>query len=254
MKNQFITNPLKNIDQIKKSVKQHGIALFECDFEQEDFTEFGDLLGGVYKHRDSVTNGITVVKNTIDKSQSMSGYFGLTSSSLFPHTDRSTLDTPPNILLLYCKSQSGEGGESTLVDMKSVISEIANDSDFENHPIFEKNSVIFDDGRSCHKGSIIERIEDGSFYLRYRNDEFGYFNSKILHHLKRIEEVISNHRVLFKLKNNQGYIINNGRFLHGRTEFKGEREMWRLLVFDNFMEHKGFNLEKTYEYSQADSI
>lgn len=249
MNNQIIKNPLQNISQMQSLIASNGIAFFEEDFNQEQFIEFGKKFGEIYLHRDSITNGITVVKSVINKENVDSGFYGLTSSSLFPHTDRSSLDEPPNILALYCKNQSGEGGESTLVDIKDVIEEMSKHSDIENHPIFEMNSAIFDDGKTSHKGSIIEKVKDGSYYLRFRNDEFGYFNSKIFPSIKMFQETVLNKKVTVKLNDGQGFIINNGRFLHGRNEFNGNREMWRLLLSDNFMQHKGFNLKNIYEYN-----
>ncbi|GEM_PF-3853781 len=236
--------PLEKINQLQQLISKNGIVFFEHEFDQDEFLEFSKQFGEIYKHRDSISNGITIVKNEIDKEKADIGHKGLTTSSLFPHTDRSSLDNPPNVLILYCKNQSGDGGESILVDVKSMINDLIKDSNIENHPIFEQNSVIFNDGKTSHTGSIIERINDGSFYLRYRNDEFGYFNSKVYPYLEKIESLILDKQLFTKLKKNQGFIINNGRFLHGRKEFQGSREMWRVLISDNFMKRKGFILEK----------
>ena len=52
----------------------------------------------------------------------------------------------------------------------------------------------------------------------------------------------------FKLKKNQGYIINNGRFFHSRKGFSSDREMWRLLLDDNFMAHRGFLTTKRKQH------
>lgn len=249
----FTLQPLAEIDQLKSTLEQDGIAFFESDFNQDEFIQFSEQFGQLYKHRDSISNGITIVKSSMEESQANSGYFGLTSSSLFPHTDRSTLDNPPNILILYCKNQSGVGGESTLVDFKQVFEQLLKEQQDGSHPILEKDSVIFDDGKTRHKGSIIEKLDDGSYYLRFRNDEFGYFNSKIFPYLNEFESKINANKQLMKLKTGQGYIINNGRFLHGRSSFQGEREMWRTLVNDQFMKQRGFKLIE-HESIQANSI
>lgn len=158
---------------------------------------------------------------------------------LFPHTDRSTLSTPPNIVILFCKKQSGEGGETILIDAKDIIEKMQIKYS-SRLPLFDKDSVIFDDGNSYYKGSIIESLNDDSFLLRFRNDKFAFFNSSLIDFLPTFYKFIKENTLEIKLSENCGYIIHNGRYLHGRNKFYGEREMWRLLIHDNFLDYKGF--------------
>ncbi|MDL1912998.1 MAG: hypothetical protein FDW93_00505 [Bergeyella sp.] len=100
---------------------------------------------------------------------------------------------------------------------------------------------MFRDLNSTYIGNIFNKDDrNESYFLRFRNDKFGYFNTELNDLLHVFYELIEKYKIVFKMKKNQGYIINNGRFLHGRTEFIGFREMWRILAFDNFLKYKGF--------------
>lgn len=249
----FISNPLDKIDFLKEKIESDGCAFFNKEFSEEEFINFGQNFGSVYTHRDSTSNGITLVKSVIENATAKSGYFGMTTSHLFPHTDRSTVETPPNILMFYCKTQETKGGESILIDGK-VLFEILKEKESNNIcPILEQNSAVFADKDNFYKGSIFEKIDDGSIYLRFRNDNFSFFNARIYSYLNELYKEMAYNQITFKLKKNQGYIINNGRFFHGRKGFSGDREMWRLLLNDSFLKQRGF-LTKKSELYELDKI
>jgi len=231
----------KGYGEVRKEIESKGVSFFKQNFNQGDFLQFGNSFGDIYKHRDSKNNSITIVSNVDEVSNSNEGYKGFTNSSLFPHTDRSTINKPPNILILYCKQQSKKGGETVLIDMKKVLDFCLNKYP-SNCFMLNKNSVIFDDGKDKYKGSLIEFLEDGSYGLRFRNDRFGYFNSDIIDYLPEFYKLIEYNKITIKIPPNCGYIINNRRFLHGRSEFNGSREMWRLLIHDNYFKYLGFKL------------
>ena len=105
---------------IMTTIESEGIVFFENFLTENEFSSVSKLYGTIYTHRDSKEHGITIVSNSIEEKETKEGFKGLTSSELFPHTDRSTIQNPPNLLLLYCHNQSGLGGETTIVDTKKV--------------------------------------------------------------------------------------------------------------------------------------
>ena len=146
------------------------------------------------------------------------------------------------MLFLYCKEASGIGGESILVDTKLILSDLylklGKNNAFTSH-----GNVIFSDFSSFFVGNIFNKDECGNYFLRFRNDKFGYFNSEISQFMDVFYDLIEKYKVIFKLEKNHGYIVNNGRFLHRRKEFEGSREMWRVLAHDNFLPIKGFSYD-----------
>lgn len=230
-----------DINETKSNLTNVGISFFSGNYELNDFSNFCKNFGTIYFHRDSNESGITVVKNKMDSNITEEGFVGLTNNDLFPHTDRSTIKNPPNVLILYCKYQSGQGGETTLIDTKKILSSLIEKFGLK-FPLLEKNNTIFSDNIEMHKGNIFEVLEDGSYFTRFRNDKFAYFNSEVINILPEFYRLIKENTFTLKLEEGQGYIINNGRYLHGRNGFNGSREMWRILLHDNFLKQKGFNL------------
>jgi len=221
----FITNPFEKIEVLQKKIITEGVVFFESELTTDSLLNQAKKLGSIYKHRDSHFDGITVIKSVYAPKETKSGYFGFTNSYLSLHTDRSTLKVVPNILIFYCKTNDCVGGESILVDGKDLINYFQTKYSETNCPLFYNNSVIFSDNSSFYKGSIFEKIGNKSYQLRFRNDEFSFFNPNVHSFLQEFYEVMEDKKVEFKLKKNQGYIINNNRYLHGRKGFNGKREM-----------------------------
>lgn len=240
----FIDN-LVNEELIKNSLSNDGIVFFNSVMDMDGFKAYGEKLGDIFCHPNSLKNGVTIVKTTNDENiKRKLGNRGFSSSNLFPHTDRSTMLNPPNLLMFYCNEQSGVGGESILIDSKKIFEDIVKEGDEEFIKfIFKDRVVIFDDNITSYKGNIIEILKDGSFFLRFRNDAFSFFSPKYYAFLNHFYDVIDRHKIVVKLNVGHGYIVNNGRFLHGRMAFDGVREMWRLLIYSNFLKIKGFDSE-----------
>ncbi|MDL1912997.1 MAG: TauD/TfdA family dioxygenase [Bergeyella sp.] len=111
----------KSTDEIKRLLENNGCYFFEKEFEKPTYVGFCSLYGKIFKHRDSNDDGITIVKNDL---KNKDGFYGLSSKELFPHTDRSTEKIVPNLLFLYCKESSVEGGESIIIDSKKILLEL----------------------------------------------------------------------------------------------------------------------------------
>ena len=84
----FISNPLNELENFKKQIGTKEYIFFEEELSEKEFVNFGNRLGTVYSHRDSSSNGIIVVKSVYHAPEAELGYFGMTNSHLFPHTDR----------------------------------------------------------------------------------------------------------------------------------------------------------------------
>ncbi len=244
MENKTIYN-LEDTTVLKRALSNDGIVFFNSELNMNDFRVQGELFGDIFFHPHSSEKGITVIKNSSDNIlEKREGYKSFSTSNLFPHTDRSTMLNPPNLLMFYCNKQSGKGGESILIDIKGVFEEIVEDGNEEFiELIFKKVSVIFDDNITSYKGNFIEILQDGSYFFRFRNDDFSFFTPKTHVFLSYFYNLIDKHKIIIELDEGQGYIINNGRFLHGRNEYDGNREMWRILIDSNFLEVRGFESE-----------
>lgn len=230
-----------NFGRIRELVDSQGLAFFDGFEDTTQLLALATYLGQIFRHRDSDELGITHVKSAA--MPQASGFYGFTNKGLPFHTDRSTVPDPPNVLILACKQESSVGGETILADGKSILCELTADAPTVEHPLIDKQAVIFDDSKDCFKGNIFTKEGDGSYTLRYRRDDFAYFSSPVIKELAKFDALADKHSFCVKLHAGDGYVINNRWWLHGRKEFSGEREFLRLLVSDRSLSNKGIVLQ-----------
>lgn len=99
------------------------------------------------------------------------------------------------------------------------------------HTLAQDGLVTFDTIQSTSELlQFCTRLPDGSICLRFRYDSLGYYTAPVCTVLPIFLNLLERHTISFTLQKQQGYILQNGRWLHGRTAFRGEREMYRVLV------------------------
>ncbi|WP_419868547.1 TauD/TfdA family dioxygenase [Chryseobacterium sp. CT-SW4] len=230
-----IFNLLKDTDEIKSEFQTTGKIFFKCDkMDIDQFCNISKEFGEI-EQQDFQNEKVTIITT-----KDCCGDFN-DNNELFPHTDRSTLENPPNILIYYYRSPSDVGGETWLIDTKKILLEILLKYG-EDCKILQQAYAVFSDQSETYIGNIFEKLKDGSYCVRFRNDKFEYLNRDLIEFLPLFYDRIEKYKETVKLEKGYGYMIHNGRFLHGRAGFTGKREAWRLLLHDNFMDHKGFLL------------
>lgn len=234
---------LEDIDLVSNQLNDRGLVTFENIDSKDQLISTSKHFGEIFLHRDSDVNGVTHVVNKGDLDEKV-GYQGLTSAGLNLHTDRSGVSIPPELLVFYCNTPATHGGETILVDGKDVYYNLRKEYPGILNLILKENSVLFGNGNDNVSSSIFNFIGIDRLQVRFRYDELGFYSSSIISIMPLFLEVLERCSSSFKLRKNQGYIIKNDRFLHGRTPFSGPREMYRiLLTLDkkiNNMIEKGF--------------
>ncbi|QUL57072.1 TauD/TfdA family dioxygenase [Paenibacillus tritici] len=232
------------VENISRKLDRFGLVTFENIHSREQLINFAEKFGAIFMHRDSDADGITVV-NDRGYEEITAGYEGLSNAELTLHTDRSGEKSPPELMFFVCKKQALVGGETFLVDGKEVLDIMSKEYQSEYHQILENKSVIFGGADELYCGSMINRLSNGNYSIRFRFDELGYFSSNTYNAVKRLLQVMKERAFKLRLKENQGYLIKNDRILHGRTNFQGEREMHRLLVCLNHLSRiaPGFDMQ-----------
>ena len=148
---------------------------------------------------------------------------------LFFHTDRSGWDQPPGLLLTSLQVKSETGGESLLVDSQEVIEAIRI-----RHP--KLLGLITDSKYSSFRnddGIFVPRpiYDEATGILRFRFDDGIQLSASLVDAFPTLRALIYEFARPICLETGQCYIIDNHRFLHGRTSFTGERELLRTLVY-----------------------
>ena len=147
---------------------------------------------------------------------------------LFFHTDRSGWDLPPRLLLTTLKVQCQTGGESLLVDGYKVIDSIRVHDSFlyklltsSKHSSFKADDGIF-------RPRPIYDEKTGIF--RFRFDDDIQLSASLVDRFADLRQLVYKHAHAIALQPGQSYLVDNHRFLHGRTSFTGPRELLRVLA------------------------
>lgn len=88
------------------------------------------------------------------------------------------------------------------------------------------------------------RADDGSFYprplysessniLRFRFDDGIQLSASLIDRFSELRTILFEHAHAISLESGQSYVVNNHRFLHGRTSFTGSRELLRVLAYSH---------------------
>ncbi|MER6790978.1 TauD/TfdA family dioxygenase [Amycolatopsis mediterranei] len=79
-------------------------------------------------------------------------------------------------------------------------------------------------------GNVFEPGHRGLVGIRLRRDELARFAPHTQRRLAVLAQTIDRHTIVLPTNVGSGYVVNNRRWLHGRTAFAGPRTMCRALV------------------------
>lgn len=206
----------------------HGLVTFDRIFGRDGALTLMRSFAMVLQHRDSDPGGVTVLTASEPLARVRSGFAGFTSQELKPHTDGSSLPRPPTLVMLVCAVPAGEGGTTEAIDGREVYDSLVAEAPEVLRELLMPRSVLFGRGAG-HLGSIFEPVGGGGVCIRFRHDDLARFSPAVTAVLPQFLEVIRTRTVRFRLGPGQGYVLQNGRWLHGRTGFTGHRRIYRIL-------------------------
>jgi len=204
----------------------HGLVTFDQIFGRDAALRLMRSIATVVQHRDSDADGVTVLTASEPLARVRSGFAGFSSQPLAPHTDGSSLPRPPTLVMLLCAVRAREGGATEVTDGREVYDWLAAEAPDVLRELATPLSALFGTGGG-HLGSVFEPVGSG-MYIRFRHD-LARFSPSVTAVLPPFLEVIRTRTVRFTLGPGQGYVLQNGRWLHGRTGFTGRRQIHRIL-------------------------
>ncbi|HKB88800.1 MAG TPA: TauD/TfdA family dioxygenase [Patescibacteria group bacterium] len=233
-------------EKILNSLNEFGFVVFSPMKTPDELLNLVGLFGKPILHRDSDKRGITIVapKETTIKESNL----GFTNSELIPHTDGTGVADPADLLALYCETPSTSGGESFMIDGKKIYDYMAaNKLDMLKLLSTPESAVFGNPKNNPFIGTIFNKsTEDEHITLRFRGDMWGFYAGPISRILEQFMKILNDFKITFQLSKNEGYIVNNKRILHGRRDFKGYREMQRVLVTIDKSTQYGSQLQKGF--------
>lgn len=219
-------------EQIAHALAKNGIIIFDAIQSKEDLLHLCALLGTIVKHRDADETGLTrIVKR--ENIQLIEGYQAFTDTHLSLHTDGSSIPDPATLVVLWCAQPAREGGISLFVDGKQLYHVLAKEYPQVLHVLTAPHSAIFIGAQRPLYSSVFSTAESDTVCIRFRYDSLVYYTAPVCDALLTFLELLKHYQISFSLRKHQGYILHNKRWLHGRTAFRGEREMYRVLIQTN---------------------
>lgn len=210
-----------------------GLVLLRGITSPAAFRDAATTLGTIYQHPHATASGLTHVHCTVpDRDRATAAAhneLGLTNTALTPHTDRAGMAEPPARMAFWLESQPGIGGVSTFVDGHRLIEELSAHDPAAVAALSRPGSVVFKSEAGLSEGSILTARAD-RFLLRFRFDHLVYLAPDVAERMPRVIALIHQLTQKRALRAGEGYVLDNHRWLHGRTHFVGARSAYRLLL------------------------
>lgn len=207
-----------------------GGALVDGVDNPEVLVTLARRIGVVIPHRDSGGDGVTRLTDLGAAVPQRSGFAGFSICHLEPHTDRSGVRCPPDLLFLACGRMPTSGGECLLVDGKAVYEDLDGCAPEALQALVSPRCALFG-GAAGYLGSVFTTTTtaDGPrVTVRLRLDDLAHFNPTAVRALPALRAAIARHTTVLKLDRGQGYVLQNHRWFHGRRAFTGKRVMFRV--------------------------
>jgi alpha-ketoglutarate-dependent taurine dioxygenase len=231
-KNDFfdINQLIENKDFLKNILDDKGVLLIKNVEHDDEALKIAKNLGSIHHCVDANTNGITVISN-IEQGKNINNSLAFTHAALYPHTDRSPIRVPPKYLINWCVHSSNSGGEVLLCDGHTIFSYLMEHSPLTCKALMESDAGEFSDTVDTYIGPIF-KLDNGKIFLRFRRDNCVKFKTLFHNHIHTLYEAIDLYTFKVNTKPGEGYVIDNTRWLHGRTAFEGNRVIKRIQVYE----------------------
>ncbi len=216
------------VGELAAVLARDGVALFDGVRTDEQLLQLASRLGHLVSHRDSTSSGLTVITDR-SGARSSPGQAGFSRHALAAHTDCSDLAQPPLVVAMTCGRPAERGGDCVLVDGRAVHDELAMTSPDALADLSAGRGAYFG-GAAGFVGNVFESDLHGLVALRLRRDELARFSPQTQRQLPTLSQVIDRLTITIPTKVGSGYVVNNRRWLHGRTAFTGPRTMYRALL------------------------
>ncbi|KAJ6473384.1 hypothetical protein C8R47DRAFT_1187546 [Mycena vitilis] len=219
-----VFHDLDDLDAIRRTFYRDGIAYVQ-GVDEASLVALGNHFGSIVKPRNEAGKGTGV--SNIRFAPGLVGK-GYSSQELFFHTDRSGWDLPPRLLITTLKVKSISGGHSMLVDGHALLMHLRLNEPFLYGLITSPKYTSFrgDDGSFTPRPIF----DEATGILRLRFDDGVQLSATLIENWGKFCDAIYAHSFAIALSEGQSYVVDNHRFLHGRTSFTGHRELLRVLA------------------------
>lgn len=223
--------------RLRARLATDGLALFAGVLGRERMLDLAAGLMEIVAHPDGNADGLTTLRDLGPLGDAPNAA-GFSSRPLAPHTDRSGVEDPPELLMTACLRPAGRGGASVLVDGKAVHDDLSLSAPAAIAALLRPQSVRFGDAGGLWTSVLADSSEHGTEpaaspspprrRLRLRLDDLASFSVDVRAWLPELRAAVRRHSWAVHLQAGEGYLLDNHRWLHGRAGYRGSRVVLRL--------------------------
>ncbi|MFD6435880.1 TauD/TfdA family dioxygenase [Streptomyces venezuelae] len=215
------------IAEMEALLRSTGLVTLDGLTSRSQVLAFAKQAMDLVEHRDSDADLLTTIRAATGRPR-QAGYAGFGTGALAPHTERSSVPEPPRLMLLACGKAAGSGGESLLIDGRTVYAAMHRACPDAVDALARPRTAYFGNGDG-HPTQIFTRHGEGRISIRLRTDALARFSPLAQPYLPQLHAAVARNQVPLALKPGQAYLIDNERWLHARNAFTGARLCWRAL-------------------------
>ena len=232
--------------EIKTLFSEKGYLILSPPSDDQNLLlDITRLFGKVQRHERSPENGIVEIRS---KKVDVHDQQVVSDMHFFAHTDGAYLEgmtqydggtfrvAPPKIVVLQCIKPAQEGGASFLVDGKAILLSVLKNHHHLINTLFSLNCFsICRENHLVMSLPVFKKLPSGNFSIRFSYDQDLYASKDSMEKLSFFNEnYILNPAFItqFSLSNREILVLDNHRYLHGRTAVKGDRLLKRIWIYD----------------------
>ena len=212
-----------------------GLVTFEGVKTEEQLLTLCQSIGEVVHDESSNERGLTTIVEQSEPPKGMT-YRELINEVPFRfHTEDTSSPLPAQYVVMWCIEPANFGGRAIIGDGRRAYEIVQARYPNALRTLWQKDQGIF----HGFKGSILNKLDDRVF-IRFGSDADTYYTTSAFTGLQVFLEPMNIQHASFALERSQGYILNNGRYLHGQGAFQGKKVMGRVLMTTDETQHIGF--------------
>lgn len=213
-------------EAVLNGIYDKGLVTISEMSSKDQLEALARVVGKIRVHKATGNDGTTIFTTRPGERQQQ----GVSTADyeLYPHTDGTRFETPASFLALYVQQPDTDGGgKSIFVDGAKLYTTIK-----EQDPellAFLKTPILFGTSGDQFLGPVFSQTEAGLIAVRFRLDDQVVIPDPVRGKLGRFLAIPGmQHEV--GLRAGEGFLADNRRMLHGRTEIKGIRSVQRANI------------------------
>jgi alpha-ketoglutarate-dependent taurine dioxygenase len=229
-KSKYYVGDLRTIDPIEiyRKLDSQGLVLFHLPqpLRRPMFIDWFTQCFRLIFHPDSQGDGLTIVRQS-RRTRSHQSTRGFTDAALPLHVDGAGQAIPPPVICTLLLREPESGGASILADGREAVRQISLQHPDEYETLTHPGSILISD----RPYSLFDHVQIKSrLVIRFRDDGVLVPASPIVKRaIDLFRQLLDMEEITISLRQGQGFLAHNHRWLHGRSAFAGPRIVGRLL-------------------------